>query len=178
MRPPQITLNPAGSLLRARIWADETTSPMPCHCVTPSLELTIVWDPHGPNEALRSAGRYAQVRRASVEQARHAFDRFISAAHEAITDIEGRAESARTRALDAGGRATSFAERNMAASFALAQKLVHAKDVEEVARLQTEIGEGSGSGSQRADQGTGGGCGEVRQEGSGKEAALSQPGIS
>jgi phasin len=74
----------------------------------------------------------------SVEQARQAFDRFISAAHEAVTDLEGRAQAARSGALDVGGRAMSFAERNMAASFEFAQKLVQAKDVEEVVRLQTD----------------------------------------
>jgi phasin len=74
----------------------------------------------------------------SVEQARHAFDRFISAAHEAVADFEGRAQAARTGAMDVGGRAMSFAERNMAASFEFAQKLVQAKDVEEVIRLQTD----------------------------------------
>jgi phasin len=74
----------------------------------------------------------------SVEQARQAFDRFIAAAHEAVAEFEGRAQTARSGAMDVGGRAMSFAERNMAASFEFAQKLVKAKDVEEVIRLQTE----------------------------------------
>lgn len=74
----------------------------------------------------------------SVEQARQAFDRFISAAHEAVADFEGRAQTARSGAMDVGGRAMSFAERNMAASFEFAQQLVKAKDVQEVIRLQTE----------------------------------------
>jgi phasin len=74
----------------------------------------------------------------SVEQARQAFDRFISAAHEAVADFEGRAQTARSGAMDVGGRAMTFAERNMAASFEFAQQLVKAKDVQEVVRLQTE----------------------------------------
>jgi phasin len=74
----------------------------------------------------------------SVEQARQAFDRFISAAHEAVADFEGRAQTARSGAMDVGGRAMTFAERNMAASFEFAQQLVKAKDVQEVIRLQTE----------------------------------------
>jgi len=74
----------------------------------------------------------------SVEQARQAFDRFIAAAHDAVSDLEGRAQAARSGVLDVGGRAMSFAERNMAASFEFAQKLVQAKDVEEVVRLQTD----------------------------------------
>jgi phasin family protein len=55
-----------------------------------------------------------------------------------VTDLEGRAQAARSGVLDVGGRAMSFAERNMTASFEFAQKLVQAKDVEEVVRLQTE----------------------------------------
>ncbi|HWV54637.1 phasin [Pseudorhodoplanes sp.] len=74
----------------------------------------------------------------SMEQARQAFERFISAAHEAVADFEGRAQAARSGAMDVGGRAMSYAERNMAASFEFAQKLVKAKDVGEVVRLQTE----------------------------------------
>jgi phasin len=74
----------------------------------------------------------------SVESARQAFDRFIAAAHEAVTDFEGRAQAAKSGAMDVGGRAMSFAERNMAASFEFAQKLVKARDVEEVIRLQTD----------------------------------------
>jgi phasin len=92
-------------------------------------------DPMKPFEVSADMRKLAEQ---SVEQARQAFDRFISAAHEAVSDFEGRAQAARSGALDVGGRAMSFAERNMAASFDFAQKLVRAKDVEEVIRLQTE----------------------------------------
>lgn len=74
----------------------------------------------------------------SVEQARQAFDRFLEAANETMSDFEGRAEAVRTGALDVGSRAMRFAERNMTASFEFAQKLVMAKNVEDVVRLQTE----------------------------------------
>jgi len=74
----------------------------------------------------------------SMDQARKAFGTFVGAAQEAMSDLEGRASAARAGALDVGGRAMVFAERNMAASFEFAQKLVHAKDVEEVLRIQTE----------------------------------------
>jgi phasin len=74
----------------------------------------------------------------SVEQARQAFDHFVEAAHGAIAAFEGRAQAARTGAMDVGGRAMSFAEQNMAAAFEFAQKLVMARNVEEIVRLQTE----------------------------------------
>ena len=92
----------------------------------------------------------------SVEQARQAFDRFISAAHEAVADFEGRAQTARSGAMDVGGRAMNFAERNMAASFEFAQQLVKAKDVAGGHPPADGIREGAGPGSQRADQGIGG----------------------
>lgn len=74
----------------------------------------------------------------NMEQARLAFDRFIAAAHDAVADLEDRTKIARSGAMDVSGRAMSFAERNIAASFTFAQKLVQAKDVEEVIRLQTD----------------------------------------
>lgn len=74
----------------------------------------------------------------SVVQAREAFDGFISNAHQAVNDMEGRAHAARAGAMDVGGRAMSFAERNMTAAFEFAQKLVQARDVGEILRLQTD----------------------------------------
>ena len=74
----------------------------------------------------------------SVEQARKAFDGFISAAHHAVNDMEGRAKAAQAGAKDVGALAMSFAERNVATSFDFAQKLVRAKDVEEILKLQSD----------------------------------------
>jgi phasin len=74
----------------------------------------------------------------SVEQARQAFDGFMSAANNAVSDMETRANSARSGAMDVGARAMSFAQRNITSSFDLAQRLVKAKDVQEVMKLQTE----------------------------------------
>ena len=74
----------------------------------------------------------------SMEQARKAFDNFVGAAQQAMNDLEGRAQAARSGAADVSGRAMTFAERNMAASFEFAQNLVRAKTPEDVLRLQTE----------------------------------------
>jgi phasin len=74
----------------------------------------------------------------SVAQAQRAFEGFINAAHQAASDVESRAHAARTATRDVGEKAMSFAERNVAASFELAQKLVRARDLEEVMRLQRE----------------------------------------
>ena len=68
----------------------------------------------------------------SVEQARQAFDGFISAAHHAVNTFEGQAETARQGAKDVTEKAMTFAEQNVASSFEFAQQLVRAKDVQDV----------------------------------------------
>ena len=75
----------------------------------------------------------------SVEEARKAFDSFITAARTAATQVESQAAAAQAGARDVGHRAVSFAERNVATSFDFAQRLVRAKDMEEMMRLQTEF---------------------------------------
>jgi phasin len=75
----------------------------------------------------------------SVEQAKQAFDGFISAAHNAVTAFEGHAESARKGAKHVTEKAMDFAEQNVATSFEFAQKLLRAKDVQEVMKLQAEF---------------------------------------
>ncbi|MDQ2953759.1 MAG: phasin family protein [Pseudomonadota bacterium] len=74
----------------------------------------------------------------SVEQAQRAFEGFVNAAHQAVSEVQSRAHAAQTGTRDVGQKAMSFAERNVAASFEFAQKLVRARDVEEVMRLQKE----------------------------------------
>ena len=75
----------------------------------------------------------------SVEQARQAFDGFISAAHQAVSAFEGQAETARKGAKDVTQKAMGFAEQNIANSFDLAQQLVQAKDMQEVLKLQADF---------------------------------------
>ena len=74
----------------------------------------------------------------SVEQARQAFDGFISAAHHAMSTFEGQAETARKGAKDVTEKAMTFAERNMTSAFAFAHDLVRARNLQEVLRLQAD----------------------------------------
>jgi phasin len=74
-----------------------------------------------------------------VEQAKQAFDGFISAAHNAVNAFEGQAETARKGAKDVTEKAITFAGQNITSSFELARQLVQAKDVQEVLRLQTDF---------------------------------------
>jgi phasin len=73
----------------------------------------------------------------SVEQAKQAIEGFISAAHRAVSALEGQGETARKGAKDMREKAMDFAEQNITGSFDLAQKLVHAKDVQEMLELQS-----------------------------------------
>jgi phasin len=73
----------------------------------------------------------------SVDQAKQAMEGFLSAAHRTVSVLEGQAETARKGAKDVGEKAMDFAERNIASSFDFAQKLVRAKDVQEMLELQT-----------------------------------------
>jgi phasin len=72
----------------------------------------------------------------SVEQARKAFEGFIGAAQRAAGMEAPFPMPAQMKEL--GVKAMSFAETNVKAAFDLAQKLVHAKDVQEILALQSE----------------------------------------
>jgi phasin len=70
----------------------------------------------------------------SVEQARQAFDSFISAAQRAMTGADRQAAGAK----ELSALAARFAERNVTESFEFAQRLVRAKDPQEVVALQAD----------------------------------------
>ncbi|MFC7053426.1 phasin family protein [Hansschlegelia quercus] len=85
-----------------------------------------------PNEMRDFADR-------SVEQARKAFDGFVDAAFKASSAIETQTESAQGDLRAVAGAAVSYAEQNVQASFAYAQKLVRANSLEEVMSIQSEF---------------------------------------
>ena len=74
----------------------------------------------------------------SVEQARQAFGGFINAAQQGVHDLEYRSSAAGAGAKDVGEKAMTFAQQNIMASFELAQKLLRARDVQDVLKLQAE----------------------------------------
>jgi len=74
----------------------------------------------------------------SMEQAKQAFSSFISAAQHAVHTAETQAASARTGAKEVGEMAVDFTKRNIASSFEFAEKLVRAKDAQELAALHTD----------------------------------------
>ena len=80
-----------------------------------------------------------QLAEQSIEQARKAVDGFMTAAQKAVTTAEAQAAAAQSGAKDVGQKAIGFAEQNIASSFAFAQRLVRAKDIQEVMALQQEF---------------------------------------
>ena len=75
----------------------------------------------------------------SVEQAKQAFDIFISAAQHAVSTAENQAASAQAGAKEVGELAMGFAERNITSSFEFAQRLLQAKDPKDVMALHAEF---------------------------------------
>lgn len=75
----------------------------------------------------------------SVAQARKAFDELMAATQRTVSTFEGQTTSAQFGFRGLQSKVVSFSERNIAASFDFAQKLLHAKDGEEVVRLHAEF---------------------------------------
>lgn len=74
----------------------------------------------------------------SVSQARKAFEGFMGAIQKTSGSFDGASSTAQVTAKDVTSKAVSFAEKNVTAAFDLAEKLVHAKDVQEVLQLQAD----------------------------------------
>jgi len=74
----------------------------------------------------------------NVAQAKQAFEGFVSAAQKAANLAEGQATTAHTAAKEASRMAIEFAQRNMTSAFVLAQKLVQARTLEEMLKLQAD----------------------------------------
>jgi phasin len=75
----------------------------------------------------------------SVEQAKTAFDNYISQATKAMGAVEGQTDAVTSGARDVSRQAIGFAEENVAAAFAFAERLVRARDPQEIMQLQTEF---------------------------------------
>jgi phasin len=74
----------------------------------------------------------------SVGEARKAFEQFLTATQKAMATAENSAKSVGEGAADVSRQSLAFVEDNIAASFDLAQRLVQARTVQEIAALQQE----------------------------------------
>ena len=75
----------------------------------------------------------------SVEQARKAIDGFMGAAQKTVDTLEGSVTTVQTNAKDATRKTFTYAEQNIAAAFDLAQRMVRAKDMQEMMQAQAEF---------------------------------------
>src|ERR1700691_4577091 len=75
----------------------------------------------------------------SVDQARKAFEGFVTVAQKAAGTLDGAANEAQTGAKHVGSQILGFTEQNVNAAFDLAQKLVRVKDPQEALTLQSEF---------------------------------------
>ncbi len=74
----------------------------------------------------------------SVEQAKKAVDDFLAATHQAVSKVESSSTTVQSGALDLNKKVLSLAEENIASVFEHAQKLVQAKDPQEILKLQSD----------------------------------------
>jgi phasin len=75
---------------------------------------------------------------ANFDQARKAFEKFLSSAQTTAGSIEERGATVRAGAREITSKAISCAEKNVQASLDYAQSLVQAKDLTEIMRLHSE----------------------------------------
>ncbi len=74
----------------------------------------------------------------SVQQARKAFEGFMGAVKKSTGAVEEATSSSALNVTASASKAVTLAEKNVTAAFDLAEKLVHAKDIQEVMSLQSE----------------------------------------
>ena len=75
----------------------------------------------------------------SVQQARKAFEGFMGAVKKSAGAVNADAIPAPLNVTPGAVKAVTIAEKNVTAAFDLAEKLVHAKDIQEVMALQAEF---------------------------------------
>jgi phasin len=74
----------------------------------------------------------------SVEQARKAFEGFVTVAQKAAGTVDGAAQQVQSDAKTMSSQIFGYAEQNVNAAFDFAHKIVQAKDPQEAFSLQNE----------------------------------------
>lgn len=75
---------------------------------------------------------------ASLDQARKAFEKFVSSAQTTAGSLEQHGMTVRAGARDASARALAHAEKNVEASLDHTQSLLQARDLTEIVRLHSD----------------------------------------
>jgi phasin len=79
---------------------------------------------------------------ASFDQARKAFESFLTAAQNTASKISEQGMAARNSTQEISGKAISYAEKNVTASLEYANDLLKAKDVSDIMRLHSQYVQG------------------------------------
>src|SRR5262249_5291780 len=64
---------------------------------------------------------------------------YLDASQKAFSTMSGATEATRSGAQDLSRKAMEFAQENVSATFAYIGKLMHAKDIEDVLKVQTDF---------------------------------------
>ena len=75
----------------------------------------------------------------SVEQAKLAFTNYSQAAQEAVSTFDQWIEASQAGAHGISKKAMTFAQRNVLSAYDFVQKIVQAKDINELVQMQTEF---------------------------------------
>jgi phasin len=110
-------------------------------CTVPYVSLAepITQENPMPNDGYEIPNEMRDFAERSVEQARKAFDSFMTAAHKATSTFGSSTEVAQAGVKDLSRQAMTYAETNVTATFEFARQLLNAKDVGEVLQLQAEF---------------------------------------
>ena len=93
---------------------------------------------HEGSESFEIPQNMKDMAEAGFDQARKAFENFMSAAQKTASQFEDQGAVAQASAKELSGKAVSFAEANIKASLDYAERLLKAKDLAEVLKLNTE----------------------------------------
>ena len=75
----------------------------------------------------------------SVEQAKLAFTNYLQAAQEAVSTFDQWVKASQVSTQGLRNKAMKFAQRNVLSAFEFTEKIVQARDVEELIQTQTEF---------------------------------------
>jgi hypothetical protein len=92
----------------------------------------------GTGSAFEMSAEMRALAEKGLEQAKQAFESLLSATQHAALTAGTQFSSMQSGAKETGELAIRYAERNVASAFELAEKLVRAKDAQEVASLHAE----------------------------------------
>jgi phasin len=87
-------------------------------------------------------GEIRSMAEANFDQARKAFEKFLTGAQATAGSLEERGATVRAGARDINARAIGYAEKNVQTSLDYAQSLLKAKDLTEVMKLHSEYVQG------------------------------------